>query len=273
MGYQESGSPRFLWTICNTPALPPLSTDHATFSLNQKAIKLIEYSIEWFELTPILNAPIRPLWCGLLLCLPMAASVPVIIGASGSTSSVTSSGVSSATITIRDLTQQQALSGQNAEQAIAGLNRDVSSDQDSSNALAPIFNQQEIETGFEIVGALAREAGTFLNNRAKQADRTQLEAKQTEARALDNNNGLSDPQRLALLEHANTLRTEAQRINQQWGAGGVQRQIVTALLAGISGNVSAASQQFAQNMVASGNFLQIIQEPWHFSQILVLAVT
>jgi len=73
VGYQESGSPRFLWTICNTPALPPLSTDHATFSLNQKAIKLIEYSIEWFELTPILNAPIRPLWCGLLLCLPMQA--------------------------------------------------------------------------------------------------------------------------------------------------------------------------------------------------------
>ncbi|MGC5888149.1 hypothetical protein, partial [Ralstonia pseudosolanacearum] len=89
----------------------------------------------------------------------------------------------------------------------------VSTERDSSNALKPIFNEKEIQAGFEIVGALQREAGTFLSNRAKEVDQKNAQAKDADAKAADPSNGLTDEQRLALRDQASALRSEAQAIN------------------------------------------------------------
>ncbi len=52
--------------------------------------------------------------------------------------------------------------------------------------LLTIFNQTEIEAGFEIVGALSREANAFIANRAREADRKIQRAEHQEALANEN---------------------------------------------------------------------------------------
>ena len=183
-----------------------------------------------------------------------SATPPVAMNASGDASSTTRSGVSGATLTITEEAKQQTLTGQDAATTVASLNRDVSTGKDASNALAPVFNEQEIQAGFAIVGALSREVGTFLDNRAKEADAKIKLAKEAELKVGDASNGLSDEQRQALRDQAILLRADAQSINNNWGAGGTYRQLTTALVAAASGNVSATSQEFVQNMLV--NYVQ-----------------
>ncbi|MCL1860580.1 MAG: glycohydrolase toxin TNT-related protein, partial [Proteobacteria bacterium] len=182
-----------------------------------------------------------------------SATAPVALGASGSDDSVTKSGISGGAVEIRDSEKQQG-TGKDAGQVLAGLDRSVSSDQDSSNALKPIFNEREIQAGFEIVGALQREVGTFLNNRAKEVDKKNAQAKEADAKAADMGNGLTDEERLALRDQAAALRAEAQGIDADWGAGGTYRQAAMALMAGAGGNVMGSTAQFAQNALI--NYVQ-----------------
>jgi len=172
-----------------------------------------------------------------------SASPPVTMAASGASSSVTHSGISGAHITITNETAQQALTAQSVEEHIASLNRDVHTGQDSANALTPIFNEQEIQAGFEIVAALQRETGTFLNNRAKEA----ATAQQALDRELAKPEAERNPILLAALE---------QQVSDSatWTPGGTGRQVLTALTAAAAGNVTGASSQFAQNLVV--NYLQ-----------------
>ena len=59
-------------------------------------------------------------------------------------------------------------------------------------------------------------------------------------------------QHLALLDHhSRTLRQEARKIGDDWGAGGTYRQITTTLVAAASGNVSASGGELGHTMVSS----------------------
>lgn len=172
-----------------------------------------------------------------------SATAPVALGASGKDSSTTRSGISGANITITDEAGQQAISDKSVDERMAELNRDVFTGQDGANTLKPIFNEQEIKAGFEMVGALQRETGTFLNNRAKEATAATLALEQELAKP----EGERDPARLAALQ---------QKLNDSamWAPGGTGRRVLTALAAAAGGNVTGASAQFAQNLLV--NYLQ-----------------
>ncbi|MET2491702.1 hemagglutinin repeat-containing protein, partial [Ralstonia pseudosolanacearum] len=171
---------------------------------------------------------------------------PVVMGASGSGSSVTGSGISGGAIHITDDAKQQALTGKDGEQTVASINRNVSTERDSSNALKPIFNEKEIQAGFEITGAFLREAGTFIGNRAKEAQDKERLAKDPNAKNPDGT-PVTDEQRLQYAK-------EAQELKDTWGPGGTYRQIATALMAGAGGNVTGGMGNFVQN--ASVAYLQ-----------------
>lgn len=168
-----------------------------------------------------------------------SATMPIVMGASGSGSSVTGSGISGGAIHITDGAKQQALTGKDAEQTVASINRDVSTERDTSNALKPIFNEQEIKAGFEITGAFLREGGTFIGNRAKEAQDKERLAKDPNAKNPDGS-PLADEQRLQYAK-------EAQELKANWGPGGTYRQIATALMAGAGGNVTGGTSNFVQN--------------------------
>ncbi|MDY0937418.1 hemagglutinin repeat-containing protein [Pseudomonas viridiflava] len=183
----------------------------------------------------------------------IGANMPIAISASDNASSVTRSGISGGAIVITDAAEQQKRTGQTADQTVASLNRDVSSDRDGSNALKPIFDEDEIRAGFEIVSAFSNEASTFLANKAREADLKRDQAKALQEKA-DQINGNNDAAQMALQTQARQLLGEANDISENWGAGGTYRQITTALIGAAGGNISAGNAAFVQGLVV--NYVQ-----------------
>ena len=173
----------------------------------------------------------------------VTAGTPIALSASGKDSSRTLSGISGGVITITDAAKQQQLTGESADEAVAGINRDVSSDKDGSNALKPIFDRKEIEAGFEITRQFVQNVGAFLNDRAKEStdDKRKLEAEKAKPV------GQQDPVYIAAL---------AQQIldNKTWETGGTGRALLSALGGAAGGNVTGGSAQLLQG--AAVNYLQ-----------------
>ncbi|WP_175538106.1 hemagglutinin repeat-containing protein [Pseudomonas sp. OV546] len=179
-------------------------------------------------------------------------NAPVALYAGDSSSSKTLSGISGAAVTVTDSAKQQALTGQTAEQAVAAINTNVSSDRDGSNKLKPIFDAKEIQVGFEITGKFVQNVAAYLETRAREADTLRSEAEKEYAKSRDPE---VDPNVQAVHRQKYLdLNKQANAVAADWGAGGTYRQIATALVAGASGNVTGGGAQFAQNMVV--NYVQ-----------------
>jgi Hemagglutinin repeat len=174
-----------------------------------------------------------------------SATPPAAMAASGSGSSTTVSGISGGAIRITDDAKQRALTGKGADEVVASVNGDVTTEHDGTNALTPIFDENEIRAGFEIVGALQRETGTFLANRAKASSEAQRELDSERAKP----EGERDAERVAQL-------TQVLEENATWGPGGTGRRVLTALTAAAGGNVTGATSQFVQ--AAGATYLQTL---------------
>ncbi|WP_193560169.1 hemagglutinin repeat-containing protein, partial [Pseudomonas mandelii] len=182
----------------------------------------------------------------------VSVTTPIALFAGDSSSSTTHSGISGAAVTITNTVKQKELTGQTAEQAIAAINTDVSSDRDGSNKLKPIFDAQEIGVDFEIVGKFVQNVSQYIESRAREIDQKKDLAEKE--KAASNDKTLSDDDRIKHHENYLVLNQQIKEIGDNWGAGGTYRQIATALVAGISGNVAGSGAQFAQNMVV--NYVQ-----------------
>ncbi|MGN7983744.1 hemagglutinin repeat-containing protein [Burkholderia sp. 22313] len=153
---------------------------------------------------------------------------PIAMSASDDASSTTRSGVSGGALTITDSAKQQQLTGQTAAEAVASINRDTSN---TGGALAPIFDKDKIQAGFDITSQFVNQAGTFVTNRAKEADA---------AKAAANDPNLTPEQRAAAQQRADQLTAE-------WGPSGTYRQVLTALTVAAGSNVTGGMGQLAQN--------------------------
>ncbi|QBQ36694.1 hemagglutinin repeat-containing protein [Pseudoduganella plicata] len=176
-------------------------------------------------------------------------NTPIAMAASDSASSTTLSGISGADITITDEQKQQELTGKTGEEALAGLNRDVSSEKDSSGALKPIFDKAAIEAAFAVTNAFGQQANALLQEYAQEADEKLAKAKQLEAEAQAP--GLTDAQREERANQAEGLRNEAAELAGDWGPKGTYRQVTTALIAAASGNVTGSAAQFGQTLLVN----------------------
>ncbi|CAG9241907.1 Filamentous hemagglutinin [Burkholderia diffusa] len=155
-------------------------------------------------------------------------SPPVALGASGDASSMTRSGISGGSLTITDSAKQQELTGKTADETIASVNRDTSN---TGGALAPIFDKDKIQAGFDITSQFINEVGTFVSNRAAEADAATKAAQDP---------SLTPEQRAAAQQTADQL-------NADWGPNGTYRQVLTALSVAAGGNVTGGVGQFAQS--------------------------
>ncbi|MGA4303574.1 hemagglutinin repeat-containing protein, partial [Ralstonia nicotianae] len=179
------------------------------------------------------------------------AAPPVVMSASGSASSTTRSAISGGAITITDGAKQQQLTGQTAAETVASINRDTSN---TGGALAPIFDKDKIQAGFEIASQFINQVGTFVSNRVQEADAKRKDADRLEKQAADPDASLTESQRQQLWEQAQQARAEAIDVESKWGAGGTYRQIANALAAAAGGNVTGGSAQFMQSAVV--NYVQ-----------------
>ncbi|MDN7629713.1 hemagglutinin repeat-containing protein [Burkholderia cenocepacia] len=164
-----------------------------------------------------------------------SATPPVALSASGDASSTTRSGISGGTIKITDGAKQQQLTGKTADETVASVNRDTSN---TGGALAPIFDKDKVQAGFDITSQFINQVGTFVDNRMKEADA---------ARKASKNLDLTPEQRAAAEQKADQLMAD-------WGPGGNYRQVLSALTAAAGGNVTGSSGQFVQAGVV--NYLQ-----------------
>jgi len=153
---------------------------------------------------------------------------PIAMSASDDASSVTRSGVSGGALTITDSATQQQLTGQTAVEAVASINRDTSN---TGGALAPIFDKDKIQAGFDITSQFVNQAGTFVTNRAKEVDAAKAAAKDP---------NLTPEQRAVAQQRADQLAAE-------WGPSGTYRQVLTALAVAAGSNVTGGIGQLAQN--------------------------
>ncbi|WP_080493447.1 hemagglutinin repeat-containing protein [Burkholderia ubonensis] len=164
-----------------------------------------------------------------------SATPPIALSASDDASSTTRSGISGGSIKITDSAKQQQLTGKTADETIASVNRDTSN---TGGALAPIFDKDKVQAGFDITSQFINQVGTFVDNRMKEAD---------DARKASKNLDLTPEQRAAAEQKADQLTAD-------WGPGGTYRQVLSALTAAAGGNVTGSTGQFVQAGIV--NYLQ-----------------
>ena len=171
----------------------------------------------------------QPGWNG------VSATTPVYMSASDDTRSKTRAGISGADITIRDEEGQKARTGQTAADAIAGLNRDVSSDRDGTSAVDNIYarDKDKIDAGFEITRAFQNEVGNFVVAKAREAD----------------------AMKKSLIEQGIDPDTSADYLEAlKWAPGGAYSQVITAITAATGGNIMDGLDGLAQAAVL--NYVQ-----------------
>ncbi|KPC53154.1 hypothetical protein WG78_08690 [Amantichitinum ursilacus] len=157
-----------------------------------------------------------------------STGTPIVLAATGDSGSITRSGISAGSLTITDEAGQLAKTGKTAAETLASLDTTVSTDKDTTGALKPIFDKTQIEAGFTVAKELINQTGTYLDNRAKEAE---TKAAQAKSGIGADGKPLTDQQR-------QDLATEAETLKAEWGPGGTYRQITTALTVGVGGNVT-----------------------------------
>ncbi|AQR69208.1 hypothetical protein BZG29_13300 [Janthinobacterium sp. LM6] len=160
---------------------------------------------------------------------------------SGSQSSTTTSGISGGTIVIADVEKQQALNGKTAAEMLAGLNRDVSSEKDSSGALKKGWDAKAIEKEVQAQVAIteafsvaaASEIGKYADKKLEEADKLRKEAAKP----------MAPEQRDALLR-------QAAEITREWSEGGTARVLASTAAGALGGGLLGASASAAGSKVS-----------------------
>ncbi len=168
----------------------------------------------------------------------LTGGLPSVQSASGSQSSTTNSAIANGTINITS-----------GDPASLGVAQTIS--RDTSGANTPLTQKfddakrEEIAQGFAAAQSLVNEVGTFFGNRA--AEEAEKRRQAVTGLAADGKTPLSVTEREQAL-------TEANRLNDLYGAGSTARIVGTALAGAAGGNVTGSLNSLVQS--AAVNVLQ-----------------
>ncbi|WP_443114246.1 hemagglutinin repeat-containing protein [Herbaspirillum seropedicae] len=173
--------------------------------------------------------------------LGLAGSALGMGNVSGSDSSTTRSGISQADIKITDDAAQQAKTGKTAEQTIASINADVSSERDTSGKIAKTWSGQELQADVEaqaqITQAFGQQASKLIGDYAEtQGKKAVALREQAEA--------ATDP------DVAKALNDQASAIESNWGPNGTMRVLAHSVVGGLTGGISGAAGAAAGTLTA-----------------------
>ena len=182
------------------------------------------------------------------------ASPPSAMGASDDASSTTRAAIGAGNITITNDAAQQQLTGQTAEQTIAGLNHDTTNNATLTNLYEQ--DKESIQTGFAIGKGLSQNFASFMNYMAQDMDSVaKSPAVGKDGKPIIGADGKPMTNQEAYqagLELGDTVNKAGDTINfgtrqDLWGSGGTGNRIATALIGAYSGNVSNGASTLLQN--------------------------
>lgn len=119
---------------------------------------------------------------------------------------------------------------------MASINRDTSN---AGGTLAPIFDKDKIQTGFDITSQFINQAGTFVDNRMKESAAAQKALDAEKAKP-------ADEQDTARIEQL----TQTLQDNATWEMGGTGRMVLTAIMGAAAGNVTGSTGAMIQSAAA-----------------------
>ncbi|MGX9772324.1 two-partner secretion domain-containing protein [Janthinobacterium aestuarii] len=170
-------------------------------------------------------------------------SLPSIVALSENASSTTRSGISGGTLVISDDAAQRAATGKGADDAIAGVNRDVTTGIDSSGKIGNNFDKAKLQATMDVTAAFAAAAAEKLGTYAseKLGEATALAAEAHDLRE-------TDPERSA------ELTRQSVELTQNWKEGGLARvalhTAIGALAGGANGALGAGAAALSTDSIA-----------------------
>jgi adhesin HecA-like repeat protein len=182
--------------------------------------------------------------------------LPAIVALSENASSTTRSGISGGTIVITDDAAQRAATGKGADEAIAGVNRDVTTGVDSSGKIGNNFDKAALQATMEVAKAFteavaplaAKEIGDFAG---KYQDAAQIDADSFTAAA---KKAEAAGDYTAAAEFT-ALAKQSQEKAAAWGDDGAYRLALHGATQGIIGALSGGGNGAINSVagVAGGN--------------------
>lgn len=156
-------------------------------------------------------------------------SLPSIVALSENASSTTRSGISGGTLVITDDAAQHAATGKGADEAIAGVNRDVTTGVDSSGKIGNNFDKAKLQATMDVTAAFAAAAaeklGTYASDKLKEATVLADEAFRLRE---------TDPERSA------ELTRQSDELTKNWKEDGLARVALHTAIGGLAGGANGA---------------------------------
>ncbi|MGK5004087.1 hemagglutinin repeat-containing protein [Janthinobacterium sp. LB2P70] len=172
------------------------------------------------------------------------AGLPAIVALSENASSTTRSGISGGTLVITDEAAQRAATGKGADEAIAGVNRNVTTGVDSSGKIGNNFDKTKLQATMDVTAAFAaaaaKEVGDF-------ADKRLAESKELAKQANDE----KDPAKKA------ELLQQSKELAETWKEGGFAKTALHTAIGGIVGGAGGALGAGAAEMTTQALSAQI----------------
>ncbi|MCL6484522.1 MAG: hemagglutinin repeat-containing protein [Janthinobacterium lividum] len=159
--------------------------------------------------------------------------LPAIVSLSENASSTTRSGISGGTLVITDDAAQRAATGKGADEAIAGLNRDVTTGVDSSGKIGNNFDKAKLQATMDVTAAFAAAAAKEVGD---YAAKRMAESKELAKQANDEN----DPVR------KKELQQQSDALADTWKEGGLAKTALHTVIGGIVGGGGGALGQSSQ---------------------------
>jgi len=179
---------------------------------------------------------------------------PMAIQASDKDTSTTRSGISGASVVITDDAKQKQLTGQDSQETIASLNRDVTTGQDTSGAISNNLDVDQVQGAMAVTQAFVQQANTFVGDLATKSDRLKAAGDAKQAAAKEETDPAKKAQYQAEADSLYQQSADSKADSDQWAPGSTYRTIATAITAAAGGNVTGGTSQLVQG--AAVNYIQ-----------------
>ncbi|MGK5060810.1 hemagglutinin repeat-containing protein, partial [Janthinobacterium sp. LB2P49] len=170
------------------------------------------------------------------------AGLPIIVGTSENASSTTRSGISGGTLVITDDAAQRAATGKGADEAIAGINRDVTTGVDSSGKIGNNFDKAALQATMEVAKEFVKAAAPLAAGVVGSIGKSKQDAADVASSMYEESakaaRSSGDAEKASYYD---ALAKQAKDTAESWGDNGFNRIALHAAAQGLIGGLSSGA--------------------------------